>query len=156
MFGGGSLGFFLVNDYYDLIPPSCMINLVITDDVLLALRLMWKIKIPSKSILFGWRFLLNHLVFRVHLFKCCFVLDSRNLCCPLCMRAEEDLEHLFGGCRVSLVWWIKMCDWINVDFLFGNLNILVCLSFLEASIRSRFLLDSGSNLGYLFVGRFGS
>ena len=49
-----------------------------------------------------------------------------------------------------------MCDWINVDFLFGNLNILVCLSFLEASIRSRFMLDSGPNLDYLFVGRFGS
>ena len=103
MFGGGSLGFFLVNDYYDLIPPSCMINLVIADDVLLALRSMWKTKIQSKSIFFGWRLLMNRILFRVNLFNRFIMLDSYNLCCPLCMRAEEDLEHLFGGCRVSLV-----------------------------------------------------
>ena len=73
---------------------------------------LWKIKIPSKIVVFTWRLFKDRLPTKKNLQKRQMqILDSL---CPFCKRVDEDASHLFIHCnKIQPIWWDTM-SWMNV------------------------------------------
>ncbi|XP_058760442.1 uncharacterized protein LOC131633769 [Vicia villosa] len=89
----------------------------LNENVSKELSSLWKTKIPSKVSIFGWSLILNKIPTRKNLASRGILLGPDNLVCPLCLLAEEDTNHLFGSCSVTLWWWNSFLDWLRIDVL---------------------------------------
>ncbi|GJN37276.1 hypothetical protein PR202_gb26210 [Eleusine coracana subsp. coracana] len=79
---------------------------------------LWKLKVPSKIKMFGWRFLNGFI-------PCRGILANKHIpgssSCPVCLRGCEDLKHLLFTCsRVREVWtplgvWERIQRLMNID-----------------------------------------
>ena len=45
-----------------------------------------------------------------------------SFCCIICRKAEEDLDHLFGGCQFARSVWISFLQEFNVQIV-GQMNV---------------------------------
>ncbi|XP_028189449.1 uncharacterized protein LOC114375786 [Glycine soja] len=65
---------------------------------------LWKLKVPSKAVVFAWRLLKDRLPTRDNLRK--KQIDLQDYTCPFCRGVEESAAHLFFHCRKIIpVWW---------------------------------------------------
>lgn len=84
-------------------------------NIVKSLDQLWKTKIPSKNLIFGWRLILNKLPTRMELAKRGIIGGAHNMVCHLWFLKDEDVEHLFCSCSISNFLWNSSCLWIGVD-----------------------------------------
>ena len=60
---------------------------------------IWKLKIPSKSLVFAWRLIRDRLPTRMNLRRRQVVINEVQ--CPFCGDVEEEAAHLFFSCKRS-------------------------------------------------------
>ncbi|KAL5172857.1 putative ribonuclease H protein [Glycine soja] len=74
---------------------------------------LWKIKIPSKFVMFAWRTLWDRLPTKANLRA--RQVQISDLTCPFCRRVEENAPHIFIHCiKTQPIWWETM-NWINMQ-----------------------------------------
>lgn len=67
-----------------------------TDELpLVALKVMWKSKIPFKIKIFGWRIMINRLAMKDQLMERNIICNDADKVCIFCNSMEEDRGHLF-------------------------------------------------------------
>jgi hypothetical protein len=104
----------------------------IDGDVLTTINKLWKIDVPSKALVFGWRFLLDKLPTRAALNHRGILTNLDDLHCISCSHIGEDCDHLFYFCQFSKGIWASISQWLgktvpsNLDrwthfLLFGDL-----------------------------------
>ncbi|KAG4982753.1 hypothetical protein JHK82_027613 [Glycine max] len=73
---------------------------------------LWKVKAPSKVLVFAWRVLRDRLPTRANLHKRQVEVNVRR--CLFCNRLEEDASHLFFHCsKITPLWWESM-SWVKI------------------------------------------
>lgn len=70
---------------------------------------LWKTKVSSKGLVFGWRLFLNRSPSRMDLARRRIIVCTHNLVCPMCFSVEEDVEQLFLTCHVSMLVRKEVC-----------------------------------------------
>ena len=75
-------------------------------------KIIWKLKIPPRAVVFCWRLIKNRLPTRDNL-------QSRNVViqevhCPLCRCVQEEASHLFFNCKMTIGLWWESMRWIQV------------------------------------------
>jgi hypothetical protein len=114
----GSLGLFSVRSCYSLLSESQAAE-EIDVNVLVAVKKLWKIDIPSKVLVFGWRLLLEKLPTRSARNHRGILHHSQDLTCPFCSQQVEDINHLFFNCLFSKSVWEHISNWIGKHILTG-------------------------------------
>ncbi|XP_028201834.1 uncharacterized protein LOC114386020 [Glycine soja] len=100
-------GYYLTKSGYDLIWEAQMganHNLDFVD--------IWKLKIPSKSLVFAWRLIRDRLPTRMNLRRRKVVINEVQ--CPFCGDVEEEAAHLFFSCKKILPIWWESLSWVGV------------------------------------------
>jgi hypothetical protein len=127
----GLLGTFSVRSYYSVLIELQSV-LALAAPILAALKKLWKIDVPSKVLVFGWRFILDRLPTRLALNHRGIILNPNDMSCAFCSLNTEDIGHLFFSCQYSIGIWNAISNWIGkviptgVDYcthflLFGDL-----------------------------------
>ncbi|XP_058783541.1 uncharacterized protein LOC131658243 [Vicia villosa] len=147
---------FSVKAGYDMILEGSYQNHRLEVDVISALNRMWKTKISSKILIFGWRLILNKIPTNMALVRRHILTNSNLLACSLYGVEEEDSNHLFGTCPVTLVWWNKFCDWLRLDLTSFPGNSFNRLLALDLACKSRFVVDTSWLFGLAFCWRIWS
>ncbi|CAJ2628008.1 unnamed protein product [Trifolium pratense] len=111
-----NLGMFSVNSAYCFL-QNCYSPLTINSNVVDALQDLWANDVPSKVSIFGWRLLLARLPTRKALERKRIISNPRELCCAFCFREEEDIDHLFFNCSISIQVWKKVYEWLDMNFI---------------------------------------
>ncbi|XP_045831366.1 uncharacterized protein LOC123922712 [Trifolium pratense] len=111
-----NLGMFSVNSAYCFL-QNCYSPLTINSNVVDALQDLWANDVPSKVSIFGWRLLLARLPTRKALERKRIISNPRELCCAFCFREEEDINHLFFNCSISIQVWKKVYEWLDMNFI---------------------------------------
>jgi hypothetical protein len=103
-------------------------------DVLTALKKLWRIDVPTKILVFGWRFIIDRLPTRSTLNLRGILLNPNGLSCVFYSQHVEDIGHLFFSCHFSTGIWCAISNWIGktiptgdvccTHFLFGKLFCL--------------------------------
>ncbi|KAJ0917919.1 putative reverse transcriptase zinc-binding domain-containing protein [Helianthus annuus] len=75
----------------------------------------WSSWIPLKCNLFAWRAELNRIPTRVELSKRNIMVQDSS--CPLCLSADETVDHLFTACSFITALWSKVSSWCKTPFL---------------------------------------
>jgi hypothetical protein len=125
------MGTFSVRSYYAVLMELQQV-LVLEASILAALKKLWKIDVPSKVLVFGWRFFLDRLPTRLALHHRGIILNPNDMSCAFCSLNSEDIGHLFFSCQFSVGIWNDISNWIGkviptgVDYcthflLFGDL-----------------------------------
>lgn len=75
------------------------------EDISFVMALVWKIKVPSKMQVFGWKFISNRIATKEKLAKTSIIVDDNDKVCPFCLLDIETLNHLMVQCvYAKLVW----------------------------------------------------
>jgi hypothetical protein len=80
-----------------------------------ALKDLWKINVPSKVSIFGWRLLLEKLPTREALHTKGIITNSHERNCVFCSREVEDINHIFFTCSVSAQIWSYVFGWMGYN-----------------------------------------
>ena len=73
---------------------------------------LWKLKVPTKILVFAWRLLKERLPTKRNLYRRQVEVNDRS--CPLCSSMEEDVGHLFFHCsKIIPIWWESL-SWVNI------------------------------------------
>ncbi|XP_058756418.1 uncharacterized protein LOC131629651 [Vicia villosa] len=91
-----------------------------------ALTHLWKIKVPSKILFFGWRFIHNRIAAKDQLIKRGILVEGNDSLCVFCHMEEESLMHLFWSCEVSLRIWRRVYEWFGA---YTNITLKEFLNF---------------------------
>jgi hypothetical protein len=86
---------------------------VLEATILAALKKLWKIDVPSKVLVFGWRFILDRLPTRLALNHRGIILNRNDMSCAFCSLNTEDIGHLFFSCQFSVGIWNAISNWIG-------------------------------------------
>jgi hypothetical protein len=86
------------------------------NNVLVAINKLWKIDVPSKIHVFGWRLLLDRLPTRSALNHRGILLNSDGLPCIFYLSHVEDRGHLFFSCSFSKGIWEAFYNWLGKSF----------------------------------------
>ena len=79
---------------------------------------LWKLKLPSKFVIFAWRLIRDRLPTRVNLNR--RQIQVGELTCPFCGGEEESAGHLFLQCgKIISVWWESL-SWVGLSGVFPN------------------------------------
>ncbi|KHN41603.1 hypothetical protein glysoja_038341, partial [Glycine soja] len=73
---------------------------------------IWKLKIPSKSLVFAWRLIRDRLPTRMNLRRQQVVINEVQ--CPFCGDVEEEAAHLFFSYKKILSIWWESLSWVGV------------------------------------------
>ena len=77
---------------------------------------IWKLKIPSKIVVFAWRLFRDRLSTRKNLQR--RQVQITDMSCPFCGSVEEEASHLFIHCiKIQPIWWETM-SWMNIKGAF--------------------------------------
>jgi hypothetical protein len=106
------LGSFSVRSYYSVLIASQPVE-ALEAFVLAALKKLWKIDVPSKVLVFGWRFILDRLPTHLALNHRGIILNSNDMSCVFCSLNVEDIGHLFLSCHFSVGIWIAISNWLG-------------------------------------------
>ncbi|XP_058783785.1 uncharacterized protein LOC131658516 [Vicia villosa] len=129
-------GVFSVKSCYDFFMAS-LSGPPLDSKKILALIYLWKYKVPSKTLDFGWRFIHNRIATRDQLVRMGVLVEGMDSLCSLCMEKEESLSHLFLSCEITTRIWrrVFMCldlsDLLTLeDFgdFFYNYEKIPCLN----------------------------
>ncbi|XP_058764653.1 uncharacterized protein LOC131638121 [Vicia villosa] len=107
---------FSVKSCYDFFKAN-MSGPSLNADKVRALSHLWKVKVPSKILLFCLRFIHNRLATRDHLVSRGILIEGSDSKCVICSMAEESRVHLFSDCVVSLRVWRRVYMWLAVGDL---------------------------------------
>jgi hypothetical protein len=108
----GSMGLFSVRSCYSIL--NVMQPTVTLDgDVLATINKLWRIDVPSKALVFGWRFLLDKLLTRSALNHRGILTNSLDLHCIFCSQIVEDCDHLFFSFQFSKGIWGAISRWLG-------------------------------------------
>jgi hypothetical protein len=135
----GRMGLFTVRSYYSVLAESQQ-GLELDPIILAALKKLWKIDVPSKVLVFGWRFILDRLPTRSALNHRGIILNPNDTTCAFCSQNLEDLGHLFLSCQFSVDIWNAIYTWIGKDFPTG---VDCCNHFLKFGDLVRLKKGSG-------------
>ncbi|XP_058756595.1 uncharacterized protein LOC131629813 [Vicia villosa] len=135
---------------YQMIVEGKVREPIMDENLVKALMGLWKTKIPSKVLIFGWRLLLNRIPTKMNLARRNILVDPTLLLCPLCGLDEENADHLFASCTVSLRWWTIFCDWLRIDIPSSSGNIFTRLCCLESICRLKFTIHTRWLFGMAF------
>lgn len=91
------------------------------------LRIIWEVSVPSKLKLFGWRFVLDRLPTRNHLFNRGVILLQQEARCVFCQLEQEDFNHFLLNCPALKSLWIKLQGWLDIQL---EEDIVNCLGLL--------------------------
>ena len=73
---------------------------------------LWRMKVPARFLVFGWRLLRDRLPTRKNLQR--RQIHLTDSLCPLCRIHQEDASHLFFHCsKVQPIWWESM-SWLQL------------------------------------------
>ncbi|XP_058783133.1 uncharacterized protein LOC131657791 [Vicia villosa] len=144
-----SLGF-SVKAAYDLILEGSYRGPRVEVDIIRALNRMWKTKISSKILIFGWRLILNKIPTKTALARRHILTDPNLLVCPFCGVEDEDTNHLFVFCPVTSDWWSKFCDWLRLDSSSFPGNFFLRFKALDLACKVRFVVDTSWVFGLAF------
>ena len=79
---------------------------------------LWKLKIPSKIVVFVWRLFTNRLPRKKNLQR--RQVQLMDLSCPFCGCMEEETSHLFIHClKIQPIWWETM-SLMNIKSVFPS------------------------------------
>jgi hypothetical protein len=104
--------FFLVRSCYSLLLASLPVEEV-DENILAAMKILWRIDVPSKVLVFGWRLLLDRLPMRSTLNHRGILLNSLDLSCVFCSLNMEDNSHLFFSCQFIKRIWAAISSWLG-------------------------------------------
>ncbi|KAK2357157.1 hypothetical protein QL285_094457 [Trifolium repens] len=90
------------------------------DNLLNAIKKLWRTDVPSKVHAFGWRLLLNRLPTRASLNRRCIFPNAHYLPCVFCFQNVEDNAHLSFFRRFSKVVWDEVYKWLGQQSLLDN------------------------------------
>ncbi|XP_058775612.1 uncharacterized protein LOC131649885 [Vicia villosa] len=134
---------FSVKASYEGLIASINHTTTLPTNVLDSLRSLWASKLPSKSLIFGWRILLDRLPTKTNLFRRGILGENVSLLCPFCLLEEENSDHIFSSCLVSVRWWNQTCDWLRLKVSFPSNTVVEKLSFFEKLCKSSFRFCPG-------------
>jgi hypothetical protein len=113
-----SMGFFSVRSCYSILNAS-QPAIALDGNVLISVNKRWKVDVPSKALVFGWRFLLDKLPTRSALNHRGIMTNPLDLHCIFCSLSEEDYDHLFFSCPFSKEIWAAISRWLGKNILTG-------------------------------------
>ena len=77
---------------------------------------LWRLKIPSRIAVFGWRLLRDRLPTRQNLQR--RQVQITDTLCPFCRNTEDGASHLFFHCsKIQPLWWETM-SWLHLQGAF--------------------------------------
>ena len=77
-----------------------------------AFEQLWKLKVPTKVLVFAWRLLRDRLPTKSNLHRRQVEITDRS--CPFCRSMEEDVGHLFFHCsKIIPIWWESL-SWMSI------------------------------------------
>ncbi|XP_058742524.1 uncharacterized protein LOC131614996 [Vicia villosa] len=79
----------------------------------LAINHLWKFKVPSKLLCFGWRVILDRIATKDQLFKRGITAAMNDLLCVFCEEEVESLSHLLCHCGIVSGIWRKVYNWLG-------------------------------------------
>ncbi|XP_058733994.1 uncharacterized protein LOC131605683 [Vicia villosa] len=109
-----SNGCFSVNSCYEFFKAS-LSGPPMESNKVLAFNYLWKFKVPSRILCFGWRFLLNRIPTRDQLVRRGVLVGGSDSVCALCSKEEETLSHLFFLCNISIRIWRRVFMWLDIS-----------------------------------------
>ncbi|XP_058742708.1 uncharacterized protein LOC131615254 [Vicia villosa] len=118
---------FSVSNAYDSFSLCVVPDFSLESSFRVAFSSIWKTKVPSRILIFGWRLISNRLPTKVELAKRGILVNPSELRCPFCLNFEEDLNHLFFECSFTNRWWRNFLYWLHliddsaVDSIVGRL-----------------------------------
>lgn len=77
--------------------------------------LMWGTVVPSKFSVFAWRLLMDGLPTRFNSQQRGVLTQCVGCSCVFCFREDEDLEHLFFKCSLSVRFWRLVDEWASIS-----------------------------------------
>jgi len=75
-------------------------------------KALWKIKVPSKALVFAWRLTRERLPTKNNLRR--RNVETNDVSCPFFRSHDEDEAHLFFTCAKILPLWWESLSWVNV------------------------------------------
>lgn len=78
---------------------------------------MWKLKAPSRVIVFGWLVLRKRILTMDNLRRRRMVVVNG---CPMCFSKEETVNHLLLNCKVAHLLWRSVMDCFGCSWVFPN------------------------------------
>jgi hypothetical protein len=118
----GTAGIFSVKSCYSFLLETRQ-DEGIDDEVLHALKILWRNDVPSKVLFFGWRLLLERLPTRGALSHRGILNNPNDLHCIFCLQNVEDCDHLFFNCPFSKSVWDLVYHWIGRSVVTGTTTI---------------------------------
>ncbi|XP_058757659.1 uncharacterized protein LOC131630931 [Vicia villosa] len=106
-------GVFSVKSCYDLFKSS-LSGPPLDSKKVLALSFLWNCKVPSKILVFGWRFIHNRLATKDQLVRRGVLVEGSESLCSMCKEKEEDILHLFFKCDSSCSIWRRVYMWLDL------------------------------------------
>ena len=71
------------------------------------LKIVWNLNVPPRAAIFSWRLILDRLPTRGNLLW--RIVQMQDTSCPLCGNAQEEVDHLFFNCEMTIgLWWESM------------------------------------------------
>jgi hypothetical protein len=86
-------------------------------DMAIALNKLWLNNVSSKVSLFGWRLLLEKFSTREALFCKDIINNNNERCCVFCFTKQEEINHIFFTCSVTIQVWQCIFRWLGTRFL---------------------------------------
>lgn len=114
--------FSVKSGHEDLVSRS--VDVLILEEMRIAVNFVWKISAPSNVLMFGWRWILNRLPTRDQLVSMRILINDRDKCCTLFCMDNETKQHVFFSCEFSskiqatIVIWISPELGLTVEDLF--------------------------------------
>jgi hypothetical protein len=87
-----------------------------------ALKSLWLNNVPSKVSIFGWKLMLEKLPTGEALFNKGIITNNHDRCCVFCFKENEDINHIFFKCSISVEVWRTIFRWMGLkDIPFLNI-----------------------------------
>ncbi|XP_058766261.1 uncharacterized protein LOC131639833 [Vicia villosa] len=134
---------FSVSNAYDAILLGLPSSPPLNNTSMVMFECLWKTKVPSSILFFGWRIIWNRLLTKTNLFKRRVLLDINMLFCPLCRGVDEDLDHIFLLCPVSRIWWLKLYQWLRIIDGDEKISLIDQFCWMEDICKNNFSFDLG-------------
>jgi hypothetical protein len=109
-------GFFSVKSAY-LWLQNRIIEDILDDSKLIALKKMWKNNVPLKVSIFGWRLLLEKLPSRETLFHGGVLTNTHERSCVFCFNTQEREQHIVLNCCMTDVVWRHIYKWMDIPYV---------------------------------------
>ncbi|XP_058733164.1 uncharacterized protein LOC131604757 [Vicia villosa] len=101
-----------------------------------AINILWKLWMPSKVKIFGWRLFQDRLALKAQLIKRGIMVPKEVNFCVFGCSQMEDIQHLFLNCEFVISLWKSIYVWLDIEPLLATDCISHFLHLLD-SLRRR-------------------